>query len=206
VTVRLITITEGHFGLHESDVVLAREISAIARGLHAPPDPANVQTIQIAIDALVLPEVMPFWRAVLGYQDRGNGDEDLFDPRGRGPLFWFQQMEEPRPQRNRIHVDVWVPHDLAEARGAREGPARDRHARTVVVDARGRRGQRGGRLHVAGASLKGSVPPERPDLDRPGLDLAPRSRPSPRRSSVCDGTCRVHVAPRWSRRQRNRAG
>ncbi len=25
-------------------------------------------------------------------------------------------MDEPRPQRNRIHVDVWVPHDLAEAR------------------------------------------------------------------------------------------
>jgi 4a-hydroxytetrahydrobiopterin dehydratase len=144
VTVRLITITEGHFGLHESDVVLAREISAIARGLHAPPDPANVQTIQIAIDALVLPEVMPFWRAVLGYQDRGNGDEDLLDPRGRGPLLWFQQMEEPRPQRNRIHVDVWVPHDLAEARvtAALEAKGRlvtDEHAPSwwTLADAEG---------------------------------------------------------------------
>ena len=27
-------------------------------------------------------------------------------------------MDAPRPQRNRIHVDVWVPHDQAEARVA----------------------------------------------------------------------------------------
>jgi 4a-hydroxytetrahydrobiopterin dehydratase len=30
--------------------------------------------------------------------------------------FWLQQMDAPRPQRNRIHVDVSVPHDQAEAR------------------------------------------------------------------------------------------
>ena len=59
---------------------------------------------------------MPFWRAVLGY--RPVGDEDLIDPTCRGPSFWFQQMDAPRPQRNRIHIDVWVPHDQAEARVA----------------------------------------------------------------------------------------
>ena len=26
---------------------------------------------------------------------------------------WFQQMDEPRPQRNRIHFDISVPHDEA---------------------------------------------------------------------------------------------
>lgn len=31
---------------------------------------------------------------------------------------WFQQMDTPRPQRNRIHIDVTVPHDEAEARVA----------------------------------------------------------------------------------------
>jgi glyoxalase superfamily protein len=40
------------------------------------------------------------------------------DPRGRGASFWFQQMDAPRPQRNRIHIDVWVAHDQAEARVA----------------------------------------------------------------------------------------
>ena len=61
--------------------------------------------------------MLPFWRAVLGYQYRGDSpDEDLIDPQGRGASFWFQQMDAPRPQRNRILIDVWVPHDQAEAR------------------------------------------------------------------------------------------
>lgn len=61
---------------------------------------------------------MPFWRAVLGYEKRQDTDEDLLDPHGRWPTFWFQQMDAPRPQRNRIHINVWVPYDVAEARVA----------------------------------------------------------------------------------------
>ncbi len=116
VVVRLITITDDYYGLSERDVELARQISAVARELGVPADPSAVQTVQVTIDALVGPEVMPFWRAVLGYQDRGDSPEDLIDPHGRGASFWFQQMDAPRPQRNRIHIDVWVPHDQAEAR------------------------------------------------------------------------------------------
>jgi 4a-hydroxytetrahydrobiopterin dehydratase len=33
-------------------------------------------------------------------------------------MVWFQQMDAPRPQRNRIHIDVWVPYDQAESRVA----------------------------------------------------------------------------------------
>ncbi len=115
VTVRL--RTHDIDGLSERDVEMARRISTAARALDAPADPTAVQTVQVAIDALVGPAVRPFWRAVLGYQEVGDvGDEDLVDPHGRGPSFWFQQMDAPRPQRNRIHVDVSVPHDQAEAR------------------------------------------------------------------------------------------
>jgi 4a-hydroxytetrahydrobiopterin dehydratase len=116
VTVRLITITHDYYGLSERDVELAQQISATARGLGVPADPSAVQTVQVSIDALVGPEVVPFWRAVLGYLDRDPEGEDLIDPHGRGPPFWFQRMDAPRPQRNRIHIDVWVPHDRAEAR------------------------------------------------------------------------------------------
>ena len=118
VTVRLITITHDYSGLSQRDVELARAISAVARELGVPADPTAVQTVQVTIDALVGAEVMPFWRAVLGYRDRGDSPEDLIDPRGRGPSLWFQEMDAPRPQRNRIHIDVWVPHDQAEARVA----------------------------------------------------------------------------------------
>jgi len=103
-------------GLRERDLELARQISAAARELGVSADPAAVQVVQVTVDALVGPEVMPFWRAVLGYREVG--DEDLVDPHGRGPSFWFQQMDAPRPQRNRLHIDVFVPHDQAEARVA----------------------------------------------------------------------------------------
>ncbi|MGD0441491.1 MAG: VOC family protein [Acidimicrobiales bacterium] len=114
VTVRL--WTHDAEGLSLRDVELARTISALARERGLPVDPSAVQDVQISIDALVGPDVMPFWRAVLGY--RAVGGEDLDDPHGRGPSFWFQQMDAPRPQRNRVHVDISVPHDQAEARVA----------------------------------------------------------------------------------------
>ena len=112
ITVRLFTNEPG--GLTNVDVQLAREISAAARRLDLLPDPSAVQHVQVAIDALVPAEVRPFWRAVLGYEEVG--EEDLLDPVRRGPSFWFQQMDKPRPQRNRIHIDVYVPRDRAGAR------------------------------------------------------------------------------------------
>ena len=103
-------------GLAIADIELARQISAAARELGLIADPAAVQAVQISIDAIAAPEVMPFWRAVLGYAEFG--DEDLVDPRRQGPPLWFQQMDGDRPQRNRVHVDVFVPHDQAEQRVA----------------------------------------------------------------------------------------
>jgi 4a-hydroxytetrahydrobiopterin dehydratase len=114
VTVRLRSNTDGR--LSERHVELARQISAAARELGTPIDLTGLQIVQVAIDALVIPDVLPFWRAVLGYQEVGG--EDLHDPHLLGPPFWFQQMDAARPQRNRIHIDVYVPHDQAEARVA----------------------------------------------------------------------------------------
>jgi 4a-hydroxytetrahydrobiopterin dehydratase len=118
VTVRLTTITAGHFfcGHSPRDVEIARQISAAARELGIPADPTRVQHIQVSIDALKIARVMPFWREALGYEFRRDTDEDVVDPRGRGPSFWFQQMDAPRPQRNRIHVDIAVPAEQTETR------------------------------------------------------------------------------------------
>jgi len=119
VTVHLLTITDDYYGLTTRDLQLARQISASARGLAIPADPSAVQKLVISVDALVIPEVLPFWRAVLGYQPRADTpDEELNDPQMRGPTLYFNQMDEPRPQRNRIHIDVWVPHDQAQQRVA----------------------------------------------------------------------------------------
>ena len=41
------------------------------------------------------------------------------DPQDRGPGFWFESMDEPRPGGlGAIHVAVWVPAEQAEARVA----------------------------------------------------------------------------------------
>jgi 4a-hydroxytetrahydrobiopterin dehydratase len=36
--------------------------------------------------------------------------------RKQGPPIWLQRMDRPRPQRNRIHFDICVPHDEAPRR------------------------------------------------------------------------------------------
>jgi 4a-hydroxytetrahydrobiopterin dehydratase len=100
----------------EEDLAPAERISAAARELGASIDLERLQAVQVAIDALVIPDVLPFWQAVLGYLKVD--DADLIDPRLAGPPFWFQQMDAPRPQRNRIHIDVYVSQDEAEARVA----------------------------------------------------------------------------------------
>jgi 4a-hydroxytetrahydrobiopterin dehydratase len=107
------------------DVELARQISALAEEFRLSTRPGDgenarsVQVLEIAIDVLDGAKVRPFWQAVLGYVDEpgpGGPLNGLIDPLGQGPAFWFQQMDEPRPQRNRIHFDVSVPHDQAHQR------------------------------------------------------------------------------------------
>jgi 4a-hydroxytetrahydrobiopterin dehydratase len=125
-------------GLTTADVDLAATISALAAtgGLAAEPVGAR---LEVAIDALDIDAVRPFWKAVLGYEEwppRVPGGQVwvLVDPRRIGPAFWFQQMDAPRPQRNRIHLDVTVAHDVAEERVAAAVAAGGR----VVSDDRAR--------------------------------------------------------------------
>jgi 4a-hydroxytetrahydrobiopterin dehydratase len=97
-----------------ASVDAAERVSAQLHQLGLTPEPAQAQTAEIAIDALDIPAVLPFWRAVFGYADES--PNSITDPAGKGPSVWFQQMDAPRPQRNRIHIDIVVPHDQAQAR------------------------------------------------------------------------------------------
>ena len=86
VTVRLITYTDDYYGMSRRDIELARQISATARGLGLSADPSAVQSLLIIPGATVTAEVMPFWRAVLGYEPRRDSpDADLVDSRRRWP-------------------------------------------------------------------------------------------------------------------------
>ncbi|WP_405063592.1 4a-hydroxytetrahydrobiopterin dehydratase [Kribbella sp. NBC_01505] len=102
--------------LGRRDVELARRISRAAAELRLRADPSVVQVVNITVDALVGADVLPFWRAVLGYGQIG--DDYLYDPLRRGPAVGLQQLDVARAGRNRIHLDIAVPHDQAEARVA----------------------------------------------------------------------------------------
>jgi 4a-hydroxytetrahydrobiopterin dehydratase len=108
------------------DTQLARRISGAVAGLGLVPagatsarSPRPVQMLEMAIDALDIPAIRPFWKAVMAYADepgRGGPDDAIVDPAGQGPAIWFQQMDAPRPQRNRVHFDITVADDEADAR------------------------------------------------------------------------------------------
>jgi 4a-hydroxytetrahydrobiopterin dehydratase len=139
VHVRLTTHATG--GLTTLDVDVARAISGAAAAAGATSDPSIARVIELTIDSADAERIRPFWQAVLGYRPDG---DDLVDPQGEGPPITFQAMTEPRTERNRIHVDVSVPHDVAEQRveaaiAAGGRLVSDTHARAwwVLADAEG---------------------------------------------------------------------
>ena len=118
VTVRMMALVEGYGGMTRGHAELAHKISAAARALGLTADPSKVQSLLVIPGATDRAKVMPFWRAVLGYEPRRDSPaEDLVDPRARTVPFWFEQMKEPRADGGgAIHVAVWVPYEQAKAR------------------------------------------------------------------------------------------
>lgn len=139
--VRVVLTTHATGCLTTLDIELAHEISAIAAAGGVTGAPATVQALEFAIDTMDAERIRPFWVAVLGYRDdRGS----LVDPLRSGPPMWFQQMDEPRTERGRFHVDISVPHDVAQQRitaGLAAGGTlvSDAHARSwwILADADG---------------------------------------------------------------------
>jgi 4a-hydroxytetrahydrobiopterin dehydratase len=103
-------------GITERDVDLARQISAIARDKGFDAQPSALAEIELALDTADVAAIGPFWAALLtGSADSLDGD-DVVDKGGRVPLLWFQHTDAHATPRQRFHLDLWVPHDLAEER------------------------------------------------------------------------------------------
>ncbi len=100
---------------------LAATLQTAARELGATADPALPRFAQLFFDAADVAAVRAFWVAALGYtRDRRAGVSDIHDPRRLNPVLVFQEIDasetERRRQRNRIHVELAVPTDLARTR------------------------------------------------------------------------------------------
>ena len=104
-------------GVTDRDITLARGIHELAAGLGATPETVQRQRHELAIDCADADAIRDFWRVGMGYTESPSGGGiELVDPTGRGPKVWFQRMDPTRTERNRIHVDVYVPTAEAEQR------------------------------------------------------------------------------------------
>lgn len=99
----------------------ARRVQQLARNAGLTADPTRLRFVQVCIDAVDIPPVREFWRAVLGYRhDPREFVTDIYDPRRLNRPMIFQQMDPTdtarREQRNRIHLDLYLPDDQVAAR------------------------------------------------------------------------------------------
>ena len=104
----------------QKDVDLARRITEVAAELVIEADPASITTIELALDTAHAATIAPVWAALLtggaAAQGRGTIGDDIRDATGRVPILWFQDTDEHETPRQRFHVDVWVPPEVAEQR------------------------------------------------------------------------------------------
>jgi 4a-hydroxytetrahydrobiopterin dehydratase len=132
--------------LTRRDLDLAGRISEIAREHGIAADPAAPTVLELALDTADATTIGPFWAALLtGSADNLRGD-DVVDPGGRVPLLWFQDTDPHETPRQRFHLDVWVPHDVAQQRieaavaaGGRIVDDREAPSFIVLADAEGNR-------------------------------------------------------------------
>ncbi|MEO6505540.1 MAG: VOC family protein [Terrimesophilobacter sp.] len=103
-------------GVTSRDLQLAAEIQSLADVLGATGQPVRPTRYELAIDCAKADDIREFWRVALDYEEHEDaGEIQLVDPRGVGPTIWFQHMDPPRTDRNRLHLDVYVP--TVEAQG-----------------------------------------------------------------------------------------
>jgi 4a-hydroxytetrahydrobiopterin dehydratase len=96
------------------DIRLARRISELAADAGVSPAAEAPDVIELALDTPNHESVRPFYEALLGYKQQSS--DDLVDGADRTPSLWFQKTDSDAPDRQRWHLDVSVPHDVAEAR------------------------------------------------------------------------------------------
>jgi 4a-hydroxytetrahydrobiopterin dehydratase len=116
----------------QRDVDLARQISSLAAGLGVTAEPAVLAKVEIGLDTWDADEIRPFWQAVLGLEVHPRFPSDLSDPDGDLPTLWFQETDRHDPPRQRFHLDLRVPPEVAEGRIAAALAA----GGTVVADDR----------------------------------------------------------------------
>lgn len=95
---------------------VARAISEVANSLGAIAQPHRVQEVQLAIAAQPDAIDLEFWRAILGYD--AMQPDNAIDPLGISSTVWMQDLDEAKPLKHAMHLDVSVAKEQAESRVA----------------------------------------------------------------------------------------
>ena len=100
--------------LEAQHIEQARAVSSVARAHGVVADRAAVQEVQFAIAAKPKAMDVNFWRAVLGYSPMA--PDNAVDPLGHGSTVWMQELNDAKPLRHAMHIDVSVAREHVEAR------------------------------------------------------------------------------------------
>jgi 4a-hydroxytetrahydrobiopterin dehydratase len=111
VTVRL---SRDLWQLEPRHVELARAVSAVAAAHGAVADRSAVQEVQVAIASKPDAIDVGFWRAILGYA--AMSDDNAVDPLGHGSTVWMQDLDDAKPLRHAMHIDVSVAREQVAGR------------------------------------------------------------------------------------------
>ena len=132
-------------GITARDLRLAEHVAHIATQHGATAEPHRLVTVELGLDTPESADVAPFWAAMLGWEIDANGE--IAAPPYTAPTLWWQDTDAHETPRQRWHLDIWVPADLAqqrvEAAAAAGGTLVDEsHAPSfwVLEDAQGNRG------------------------------------------------------------------
>lgn len=100
--------------LEPKHIELARAVSTAAKAQGAEPDRSLAQEVQVAIAAKRDAIDVGFWRSVLGYAPMA--EDNAVDPLGHGSTVWMQELDDAKPLRHAMHIDVSVAREQVQAR------------------------------------------------------------------------------------------
>ena len=100
----------------QTDIELAKKISAIARASGLEADPSAVTQIEVGLDTAHEDKVGPFWSVLLTGSSDNKVHDSVFDPTSRVPAIWFQGTEDHDTPRQRWHFDLWLAPEVADKR------------------------------------------------------------------------------------------
>lgn len=103
-------------GVTKRDLRMARRISELAEEAGVEADPSAPTMLELGLDTANRDAIAPFWAALLTGDASNVDGDDVIDPSKRVPLLWFQATEQHEVPKQRLHVDLWLGADQAQAR------------------------------------------------------------------------------------------